>query len=298
MSLRFARLSPTLVIAAFLGACASPERPVDGAYTVVSEAPADAGQEALRIIETRPGVTVRMLLTRPENPAASVVLFAGGHGRLGLDLSGQMAWGRGNFLVRSRRLFPRHGLAVATVDAPSDRQGANGMRYGFRGGADHGRDIAAIVRYLGDRFQRPVWLIGTSRGSASAANGGIRLTKPSALGGIVLSSTVTVANSKGVNVLDMDLDAIRKPVLIAHHRRDGCRVTPFANTGKLTQALENAASTVLLAYSGGRAGRNPCEGRSHHGFLGIENRVVRDIAAWIKDGGQKKGPSRGAATAQ
>lgn len=268
-----------------LAACTIGGPTIDGAYRVVSETPPGAGGERLQILETRPGVTTRFLLARPYVPMASVILFAGGHGRLGIDKSGRLNWGRGNFLVRSRRLFLDEGFAVATVDAPSDRQGSNGLLFGFRGSPEHAQDIAAIVRYMRDRFRRPVWLIGTSRGSASAANGGRRLSDsgPAAPDGVVLTSTVTVANSKGLNVLDMELAAIQGPVVIAHHRKDGCHVTPFGGTGPLQSALGGASSVALLAYDGGRTEGDACQARSFHGFLGIEKRVVEDIAKRIRD---------------
>lgn len=279
------RAGPIAALAAgALAACTIGEPPIDGAYRVVSETPPGAGGERVQVIETRPGVTTRFLLARPYVPMASVILFAGGHGRLGLDLSGRMQWGRGNFLVRSRRLFVGEGVAMATVDAPSDRQGPNGLLFGFRGSPEHAQDIAAIVRYLRDRFGRPVWLVGTSRGSASAANGGLRLpdSGPAAPDGIVLTSTLTVANARGLNVLDMELAAIRAPVVIAHHRKDECHVTPFDGARTLRRALRSAPEVALLAYDGGRAEGTPCQAKSFHGFLGIEERVVTDIANRIK----------------
>ena len=274
-----------VALAAALGACASPEPRTDGFYRVVSTTTTEPGVEALQIVETRPGVTTRFLLVGPDKPVASVILFAGGHGRLGLDLSGRMAWGRGNFLVRSRRLFLAQGFSVATIDAPSDRQGANGMLFGFRGSLEHALDVAAAVRFLRERFGKPVWLVGTSRGSASAANGGIRLARAGARApdGIVLTATVTRDNANGLNVLDMDLGAIRVPVVVAHHRRDQCRATPFDRVSRLRKAFGRASEVSVLAYRGGRTEGSPCQARSYHGFLGIEARVVADIAQRIKD---------------
>ena len=34
-----------------------------------------------------------------------------------------MAWGAGNFLVRTRDAFAAQGLMVAVIDAPSDQKG-------------------------------------------------------------------------------------------------------------------------------------------------------------------------------
>ena len=82
---------------------------------------------AQRVVDvpTRPGVIQRFLLLSPREPKATVVLFAGDDGGLHITAGGGFQYGNlsVNFLVRSRQLFVEHDLAVAIVDAPSDRQG-------------------------------------------------------------------------------------------------------------------------------------------------------------------------------
>src|SRR5262245_52367167 len=58
-------------------------------------------------VPTRPGVTERVLLIAPDDPRATVVLFAGDDGGLQIAPDGQLrnGWLAANFLVRSRRLF-------------------------------------------------------------------------------------------------------------------------------------------------------------------------------------------------
>jgi hypothetical protein len=81
----------------------------------------NALEEELRTIPTRPGVTQHFLLIRPnDKPGATVILFAGAHGRLALSPQG-IGWGSSNFLVRNRERFAREGFLVAVIDAPSDR---------------------------------------------------------------------------------------------------------------------------------------------------------------------------------
>src|SRR5687768_5273086 len=72
-------------------------------------------------IPTRPGVTQRFVYIAPPNAKATVILMTGGHGGLEIGADGSFKRG-GNFLVRTRQLFADAGLAVAVVDAPSDRQ--------------------------------------------------------------------------------------------------------------------------------------------------------------------------------
>jgi pimeloyl-ACP methyl ester carboxylesterase len=125
----------------------------------------------LRTIPSRPGVTQSFLLVRTaERPTAAVVLFAGGNGALHLG-TGRLGLG-GNFLVRNRARFAEHGLLVAVVDAPSDRP--DGLD-GFRTTAAHADDVRAVIAALRAEAALPVWLVGTSMGTVSAANAAARL---------------------------------------------------------------------------------------------------------------------------
>jgi len=130
------------------------------------------------------------------NPMAVAVLFAGGKGAMQLSLDGAIGWGRGNFLIRSRPLFSRHGIVTAIIDAPSDHP--RNLHNGFRRSPEHAADIGAVIGHLRRIYRVPVWLVGTSQGTLSVATG------------------------------------------------------------------------------------NPCHARHYHGFNGIADRVIADLAAWIK----------------
>jgi hypothetical protein len=98
------------------------------------------------------------LLLSPREPKATVVLFAGGDGGLHIAAGGRFQYGNlaGNFLVRSRHLFVEHDLAVAIVDAPSDRQGFP-FRFlsGFRQTPAHAADIKASSPGSASTSRRP-----------------------------------------------------------------------------------------------------------------------------------------------
>lgn len=231
-------------------------------------------------IPTRPGVTQRMLMVQPADAKATAILFAGGNGGLQMAPDGSMKALRGNFLVRSREAFTAQGVAVAVIDAPSDRQ-SEPFLGGFRQSADHVADVKAAIAWLRQELKLPVWLIGTSRGTQSAAYVATQLS-PADGGpdGIVLTATVLVDN-RSRPVPDMALGRIQVPVLVAHHRHDGCRVCLFADLPRLTDKLKPLKRTETLVFEGGISVGNPCEGRAYHGFNGIEGEVVNKIAAWI-----------------
>ena len=116
----------------------------------------------------RPGVTQRLLVLSPPEPKAAVTLIAGGHGGLQIFFNGSFKWGDGNFLIRTRQLFVDQGLTVAILDAPSDRHSPPFLS-GFRQTAEHTEDIKAVIAWLREQAKVPVWLVGTSRGTQSAA---------------------------------------------------------------------------------------------------------------------------------
>ena len=185
--------------------------------------PMAAHSDTARIVSipTSRGATQAFILIKPDHPVASVILFAGGSGLLGLK-TGEFRYG--NFLVRSREQFAAHNFMVAVVDVPSDRpQGINAI---FRMSDAHAGDIGAVAGYLRSQAAVPIWLVGTSMGTFSAANGAIA---DKGIDGLVLTSTVTrappqwsIANSHPNGVADMALSEITVPTLIMSHRKDGC----------------------------------------------------------------------------
>lgn len=247
---------------------------------VLAAAPAAA--QAPRVIDlpTRDGVTQRFIALAPEAPPrAAVILLAGGDGFLGIDAGGGLQRG-GNFLVRSRQLFAAQGLYTVVVDAPSDKQ-----RYphlsGERQRPDHVADLKAVIAWLRAEAKVPVWLVGTSRGTQSAAFVATQLPAGGdGPDGIVLTASI-LRDPRSRAVPEMALDRLRIPVLVAHHRSDECRVCLFADVPLLMDKLGNVPRKELLVFDGGINVGDPCEARAWHGFNGIEKEVVTQIARWI-----------------
>jgi pimeloyl-ACP methyl ester carboxylesterase len=246
---------------------------------------AQATGSRLVSIETPRGVKQAFILIAPDKPVASVILFAGGSGGLGLKSASSMKWGAGNFLVRTRDMFAADGFAVAVVDAPSDHR--KGMNAIFRMSAAHASDIAAVAAYLNKQANVPVWLVGTSMGTFSAAEGAIAA---SGVDGLVLTSTITrsephwnIAKSHPDGVASMALARITVPTLIVSHRKDSCDLSPAAGASKLKRRLTNAGRVEIALLDGGDPPRSkPCEAKAQHGYFGIEAKAVGTIAKFIK----------------
>lgn len=243
-------------------------------------------QEAdLASIDTPRGEKQSFILIEPEDPIAAVILLPGGHGALGLKSPTEMEWGERSFLVRTREKFASHKLIVAVVDAPSDRQ--EGMDSAFRMGNAHAGDIGAVAGYIKQLADVPVWLVGTSTGTWSAAWSAIAADN---IDGLVLTSTQTkprshwkVAQTHPDGVGSLPLQEITLPTLIVAHAEDACDTTPPSGAQTLRERLVNAKPVDVVVLNGGEATKTePCEALSRHGFLGVEDEAVTAIAKFVK----------------
>lgn len=234
-------------------------------------------------LKTRTSVEQNFLLLKPKNPLATVVLFTGGNGILDLTSTfGAVSINKmqNNFLVRTKDMFFKNNFVVALIDAPSDRQTKKGMLKGFRSSTEHLEDIEAVVKYLKNEIKLPIWLIGTSRGTESV--GYVAVNTDTKLNGIILTSSMSIPNSKGLSVVEMDLEDIEIPTLIVSHKNDGCKKTPMSGSLKIKEMLTSSKKAKFLVFEGGSEKSKPCKGLSYHGFLGIEEKVVASISDFIK----------------
>jgi hypothetical protein len=122
-----------------------------------------------------------------------------------------------------------------------------------------------------------VWLVGTSRGTQSAA-----ATALAGVGadGVVLTSSV-LYDSRGRPVNAMPLERLAMPVLVVHHKEDVCAGSPYALAPALADKLAGASRKAFVAFDGGRSEGDPCEAFAHHGYNGIEPQVIDTIVAFM-----------------
>jgi hypothetical protein len=246
---------------------------------LLSGGAARADEELIKL-PTRPGVTQPFWVTTPPGPpVASVILFTGGPGLLFSDR--QPVLRSKNFLIRSRDKFAAAGFLVVSVDGPSDHP--EGLDEVFRGSGEHARDIAAVIAYVRQKAAVPVWLIGTSRGTTSAANVAARLKSGGPDGLVMTSSIVAPTRVLAPVQATVDVGSIGVPVLFVHNKDDACMACPFSAVPALMAQFTHAPRKELIAVSGGSTPlSDPCEALSRHGYIGIEDEVVGKIAAWIK----------------
>ena len=212
-----------------------------------------------------------------DNARATLIMFAGGHGKLKIKENGIRKLKK-NFLVRTRENFAAQGFNVIVMDKPGDRN----KLFGFRTSEDHAQDVAAVIKFARQEFKKPVWLVGTSRGTISVANAAARLQGHKGPDGIVLTSSVLVTSRKD-SVRDVKLERIKVPSLFVHNTDDGCHVCPYGEVNDVMKLLNKVKDIELQTHSGGNSEvNNQCKALTPHGFLGLENKVIADIVGWIE----------------
>lgn len=244
--------------------------------------PSARADEIAVTIPTRSGVTETFAFASPAQPKAAAILFPGGEGSIGISSAFGAATIRrpGNFLIRSRDRFVALGIAAASLDAPSDSSG--GISASFRASSEHAQDVAAVVAWLKQKTNLPVWLVGTSMGTISATNAAIHLG--GAVDGVVLTSSVSAATKRlnGPNVLSLDLDRIAVPVLVMDHVNDACPASPPGNAKVIAGRLTRSPRVAVTLIEGGDTPRSvACEAFSYHGYLGVEDKAVAAIVAFM-----------------
>ena len=230
-------------------------------------------------LTTRPGVTQSFFVANMggRKPEAAALLFVGSEGIINLKVEGgKINFQPGNFLPRSRREFIRNGVVPVVLDVPTDQK--NGMSEAFRAGAAHATDVRAVVAEVKKRYPGvPVFLVGTSKGTLSAAYLAVALE--SDVAGAVLTSTLFFEGPKHRPrpvLAAFNWSKVKIPVLVVHHESDDCFATPHYEAARL------GCRFPLVTVKGGQPPKSgPCEPFSAHGFFGKEAETVDAIAAWM-----------------
>ena len=138
-------------------------------------------------IETRPGVSVSVLMLKPDNPKAALIMLPGGPGMA--KISGTSLGRTRGFITANFENFAAYSLAVAIVDTPSDRP--DGLSPRFRQTGSHLKDLEAVIRRVRQETKLPVWLIGI-RGALAKPCSARNSTSHSKLGAAMHSAEVAV----------------------------------------------------------------------------------------------------------
>ena len=223
--------------------------------------------------QTAPSVTtvqaggVEAVLIKPAKPIGSIILLAGGDGRIGVEAGGVITR-RGNQLVRTRMAYALKGFAVLVPD--------------------RGYELAPLVDLM-KSVKGPVTVVGTSRGTQWAAEGISAGARPDKL---VLTSGLLSEASTGERpgnirrreerhaISILGSRALLPPTLVVHHRQDKCWLTSPEGVAPFIAWSKGKAKAIWL--DGGEEVGNPCEAKGHHGFAGIDQKVVDAVADFAR----------------
>jgi hypothetical protein len=198
--------------------------------------------------ELLPELGTDAVLDRPRGkPRGSIILMPGGNGSLGITSEGEITSLNGNSLIRNRRSFAAGGFATLSLSSSGSPASA----------------IEAMKK-----IARPVIVVGTSRA-------GTRIHRALSADAIVITSGMLDHFQSNVG----SPDAL-PPTLIVHHRHDGCRVTLPGLVEPFQQWAGGRARVVWL--DGGPEGGDPCTGNSHHGFKGIDGKMVGAVLGFAR----------------
>jgi pimeloyl-ACP methyl ester carboxylesterase len=218
----------------------------------------------------------------PLERVAVLVLLIGGDGAMGFT-AGQVNTGSPNTVARNRYHFAAEGFVVAVVDAAND---FNSSPIGLRGrrlGAAHREDLRAVMADLRLRYPTlPIWAVGHSRGTLSAAVTAVSVEPPA--DGLVLMSSLTGDPANPTEDLSqVAIESITGPALVVSHQGDVCAFTLPEDSRALTQRFVASERAKFRQFNGGSNPlSDPCDPLAPHGFFGIDQKVVDAVTKWIR----------------
>ena len=217
----------------------------------------------------------RVLYASPPHPRGTIIMLPGGAGDVGIERDGNIRHGY-NFVVRTRSLWAARGYAVLIPDA-LDHENLRGLR----SSPSYAAIVGAIVVFAHSQAPGPVFLLGTSQGSIAAMNGAAHMD-PGQITGLVLTKSVSRLGGSGETVFSADPQNVRAPALVVANHDDRCFVAPPQDAARIAAAMSNSPQVRVLFVSGGiDRSRRPCGSLTPHGYYGIEQSVVSQIADWM-----------------
>lgn len=185
------------------------------------------------------------------------------------------------FAHRAHRHFLRNGIGAALVGAPIEASGLNGgMSPWFRESPNHLDDIDDVIAALRRSYDLPIWILGVSNGSRSAA--AYAMHRGKRIDGVVLVSSSTRPPGGDPIHAQPELRQVSVPLLAVAHRDDACKGSPPGDAARIAAAAVASPRAAALVFSGGlNSGPAPCGSETHHTLFGIEDEVAAAVADFI-----------------
>lgn len=245
--------------------------------------------ESVETIPTRPGYTQTFIYSRVEKPIATLVMYPGYTGAIGIYPNGSSKLDS-FVVVRARRQFAEQGFNVAVVDAPSE-WGARGIWERQRS-PEYAAHNAALITWLRQKNAAPIYLVGFSAGAIAATGVATQLGADGADGLVLLSPWMApkdkwpipnfVFSSDFAISSWSDLARIRGPILLVRHAEDNdCRFGLPEHVTGFVRALSAATQPEQINLQGGGSpSGDPCYPGGRNNFNGLEVELARTVREW------------------
>lgn len=221
-------------------------------------------------------VVTRAIVITPEKPIGYVILLPGGDGDIGLTPSGAIGNRKmaDNFVVRTRNMFADAGFTTVVLDAPCCPTFGLFSKEQY---LKHLEALRTIAVTLKKESGLPLWIVGTS-----ASAGRLALMTPKIQDDVAIAGVALTATTLSLPFMPMAGAArIAVPVLVVHHRDDGCKYCKPEEVQPFVDSL-GTSSKKLVWIEGGASAGDPCHEWGYHGFNGKESEAVGAVIRWIK----------------
>ncbi len=236
-------------------------------------------------LNSRKDVTQSFMLIKPiGTPIGAAIMFPTEEGNVKFKKKSRgYKIKKGGWYGNKHRMFTENGLWLAFVEPPSDQ--IHGIDTRFRQSENHVKDIAAVVAEVERRSGFKPFLMGTCRGSYSAASVGSKIDNGS-ISGVVLISTRSRARDGSV-VRGARKGGLTAPLMMIHHEDDDCKGSPYSGMKSIAGFFEKSSDRVeTLTVKGGWQSsglkqKKGCGKNGSHKFFGSEKEIVDAIADWV-----------------
>jgi hypothetical protein len=246
--------------------------------------------ETVETIPSRGEYTQTFILDRVENPLATLVLYSGNKGYVGIYPNGSAQFDM-FFVYRARKLLAQQGFNVLLLDAPSEW--ASSGVWEKQRTPEYATHSAAVIAYARKLANVPVFLLGQSSGGIGAAGVATQLKGNGADGLILVSPWMPpkdkwpipsfVFSSDFAISSWPDLASIKGPILLVHHLDDDCNFSLPEYVPQLVAAVSAARKPDVIGLRGGASpSGNACYPTGRQNFTGMEREVSEEIGNWIK----------------
>lgn len=246
--------------------------------------------ESVETIPSRENHTQTFLFLRVENPLATLLLYSGNKGYVGIFPNGSAQFDM-FFIYRARKLLAQQGFNVLLLDAPSE-WGAGGLWEKQRT-PEYIAHNSAVLAWARKQANVPVFLVGHSSGGITAAAVASQLKDKGADGLILISPWMPtketwpipsfVYSSDFAIASWPDLKDAKGPRLLIHHLEDNCNFSlpPYVKDLRIAFGSENPLEVMGLK-GGATPSGNPCYPTGLNNFTGLEQDVSNVIGNWVR----------------